>query len=171
MPRNNRKGRIMASERNLIESKLIRALVERLLKDDFSPQECWQAANAFESAPFCQKLATVIRAMSEQEHAKPSRAVKNAAVIKKSANASDDALAEDIFSLYKKRKITKQDFIDLIHEISGARFYADPDSTAREVVQDFISLASADDVVALQSRLMPSGGGDPYLKGILRKSY
>jgi hypothetical protein len=160
---------MMASHQNAIESKLIRAIIERLLKDDFSPQECWVAADAFENGKFCKRLATVIRAISEQAQISLPRDLSRSNTSKKPPSKTVDNSVDDIFALYKRRKIAKQDLISLVEQASESKFYTDPDSTAREILTDFIALATPSEIATLVSRLQPAGGTDPYLKGILRR--
>jgi len=159
----------MAAHRNLSESKLIRALVERLLREDFSPQECWQAAEAFENEDFCKKLATVVRAMSEQGQEQPQR--PNSAIKRSSAPIRSDSspVVDQVFSLYKRRKITKRELADHIREVSGYNYGLESEMTAREMVQAFVSIADQVEINVLVNRLMSPGVSDPYLKGILRK--
>jgi hypothetical protein len=89
--------------------------------------------------------------------------------LKPATQARGESAPEELYHLYKRRKISKAELIRIIGEVGGfTKFH--PDATAREVISDFLALASASDVDELWAKLSPSTGGDPFLKGILRRS-
>lgn len=153
----------MATGKRAVEARLVRAVVERLLRDDFSPQDCWIAATLFEDRKFCNRLATAVQAIAEEEEPRrpPSQRGRASGI-----EARPSGVGE-FFDLYKRRKITKEQLRNILESVSDSKLNIHPDNTARDMIMAFVALADKDELRRLWGVLSPSGGTDPYLKGIL----
>lgn len=156
----------MAGDQKAVEARLVRAIVERLLREDFSPQDCWLAAKAFQNEKFCDRLATVVRAVADEGEARRDSTASGRTPIPKGAKTID---VDDMFALYKRKKISKSELAFILDSSTPGGQSFDEDLTAREMITAFLKFSSESEKKAAWSRLSPGGAGDPYLKGILNR--
>lgn len=155
----------MTNERDNLESKLVRALVERILKDDFSPRDCRLAADAFERKEFSKRIASIIRAVAGSEAPSPSAPGK----LQSQPRSSSFGKVDDLYALYKRKKISKDRLADLIEQVTVSPVRNRDAITAREMLTNFIAIESDSDINNLRSLLEPGGKTDPFLRGILNR--
>ena len=159
------------ANKDAFRKRLTRILIERLLREDISDTDCWEASQAFRDSQYCDHIADLIAAVGEAPK-KTKPAPKGHDVQNADSHHSEqtEQALDEMFRLYKKRKIKKLELVELMSQFGWVPPADEANLTVRELLRDFVILEPKSARAALRSALQPAGASDPYLRGILKRS-